>query len=67
MTRGHRAFNILGAGVGHLGELALGGGLDIGKVRAAGRRDVLAADEQVGFHFRRPVYWNEMPRGIRYN
>ena len=69
--RGDRAFDILGAGVGHLGEFAFGGGLDIGKARAAGRRNVLAPDEQVGFHLCRLVYShnmrNDTPRYVRHN
>ena len=43
--RGDRALDVFGAGVGHLGEFALGRGLDVRKARAASRRNVLTADE----------------------
>ncbi|HTJ08277.1 MAG TPA: hypothetical protein VL393_01190, partial [Candidatus Binataceae bacterium] len=48
--RGDRTFDVLGAGVGYLGEFAFGRRLDIRKARAAGRRNVPIFDEQVGFH-----------------
>ena len=48
--RGDGALDILGAGVGHLGEFTFGRGVDIRKARAANSRNVLIPDEQVGFH-----------------
>ena len=58
--RGDRALDVLGAGVGHLGEFAFGRGLDIRKARAARRRDVPTSDEQIGFHFGRLAYLNDI-------
>ncbi len=48
--RRDRALDVLGTGVGDLGEFALGRGLDVHEARAAGRRNVLTSDEKIGFH-----------------
>jgi hypothetical protein len=54
--RSDRALDVLGAGVGHLGEFAFGRRLDIGEARAARRRNVSTSDEQIGFHLSRLIY-----------